>query len=141
MILPKIDMFIDGFQVLKDWKQIFSILFWIVVSWILWTLIIAYGIKTVHPEAKIWWPIFTQGVLALGIALPSAPAGLGVFEGAIVAALSFFEISREQALSIAVVVHLFQIITTAIIGLIAVMRQGQSVSDILSKIRAERIRE
>jgi len=94
------------------------------------------GINTIQSDVKFWWAIFTEGVLALGIALPSAPAGLGVFEGTMIAALSVFGISVEKSLGIAVVIHLVQIILTTAIGLIAVMRQGESISDILRKIRS-----
>jgi len=135
-ILPKIEMIIDGFLILTNWRQFISVLFWIIISWVLWAFILFYGINTIHGDVKFWWAIFTQGVLALGIALPSAPAGLGVFEGTMIAALSVFNINREESLGIAVVIHLVQIAITTIIGFIAVMKQGESISDILKKIRS-----
>jgi uncharacterized protein (TIRG00374 family) len=135
-VLPRIEMVIDGFSILTNWRQFLSVLFWIIISWFLWTFIIFYGINTVHGGVKFWWAIFTEGVLALGIALPSAPAGLGVFEGTMIAALSVFDINTEEALGIAVVIHLVQIAITTIIGFIAVMRQGESISNILNKIRS-----
>lgn len=135
-ILPRIEMVIDGFLILTNWRQFISVLFWIIISWVLWTFILFYGINTIHGDVKFWWAIFTQGVLALGIALPSAPANLGVFEGTMIAALSVFNINREESLGIAVVIHLVQIAITTIIGFIAVMKQGESISDILKKIRS-----
>jgi len=135
-VLPRIEMVIDGFLILTNWKQFISVLFWIIISWLLWTFILFYGINTIHGDVKFWWAIFTQGVLALGIALPSAPAGLGVFEGTIVAALSVFDINAEEALGIAVMIHLVQIAITTIIGFIAVMKQGETISDILKNIRS-----
>ena len=137
-ILPRIEMVIDGFLILTNWRQFVSVLFWIIISWLLWTFILFYGINTIHGDVKFWWAIFTQGVLALGIALPSAPAGLGVFEGTIVAALSVFDINAEEALGIAVMIHLVQIAITTIIGFIAVMKQGETISDILKRIRFTR---
>jgi len=135
-IFPRIEMIIDGFLILTNWKQFISVLFWIIISWVLWTFILFYGINAIHGDVKFWWAIFTQGVLALGIALPSAPAGLGVFEGTMIAALSVFNINRVKSLGIAVVIHLVQIAITTIIGFIAVMKQGESISDILKKIRS-----
>jgi uncharacterized protein (TIRG00374 family) len=137
-VLPRIEMVIDGFLILANWRQFISVLFWIIISWLLWTFILFYGINIIHGGTKFWWAIFTEGVLALGIALPSAPAGLGVFESAMVAALSVFNLNREESLSIAVVIHLIQIIITTVIGLIAVMKQGESISDILKKIQYAR---
>ncbi len=137
-ILPRIEMVIDGFLILTNWRQFVSVLFWIIISWLLWTFILFYGINAIHGGKKFWWAIFTQGVLALGIALPSAPAGLGVFEGSMVAALSVFNINREESLGIAVVIHFIQIIITTVIGFIAVMKQGESISEILKKIQSSR---
>ena len=137
-VLPRIEMVIDGFLILTNWEQFVSVLFWIIISWLLWTLILFYGISTIHEGVEFWWVIFTQGVLALGIALPSAPAGIGVFEGTMVAALSVFNINREESLGIAVVIHLVQIIITTIIGFIGVMKQGESISDIFKKIQSAR---
>ena len=129
-------MVIDGFSILTNWKQFVSVLLWIIISWLLWSFILFYGIKSVQSGGRFWWAIFTQGVLALGIALPSAPAGLGVFEGTMIVALSVFNINAEEALGIAVVVHLVQIAITTIIGFIAVIRQGETISDILKRIRS-----
>lgn len=137
-VLPRIEMVIDGFLILTNWGQFVSVLFWIIISWLLWTLILFYGISTIHDGVEFWWVIFTQGVLALGIALPSAPASIGVFEGTMVAALSVFNINREESLGIAVVIHLVQIIITTIIGFIGVMKQGESISDIFKKIQSAR---
>jgi len=137
-ILPRIEMVIDGLLILTNWRQFISVLFWIIISWLLWTVILFIGINTIQSGVKFWWAIFTEGVLAMGIALPSAPAGLGVFEGTMIAALSVFDISAEESLGIAVVIHLVQIMVTTVIGLMAVIKQGESISDILKKIKSAR---
>ncbi|MDO9545988.1 MAG: lysylphosphatidylglycerol synthase transmembrane domain-containing protein [Pelolinea sp.] len=135
-ILPKIEMIIDGFQVLTNWRQIISVFLWISISWMLWTFLLFFGLKAIFGDAKFWWAIFTEGVLALGIALPSAPAGLGVYEGTMIAALSVFDISAEISLGLAVVIHLIQIGITSIIGFIAVLKQGESIPVILQRIKS-----
>ena len=135
-VLPKIEMVIDGFQVLNNWRQIISVFLWILISWMLWTFLLFFALKIVHPDTKFWWAIFTEGAIALGIALPSAPAGLGVYEGAMIAALSAFDIPKTISLGLAVVLHLIQIGITSIIGFISVMRQGESISAIFQKIRS-----
>jgi uncharacterized protein (TIRG00374 family) len=135
-ILPKIEMVIDGFQVITNWRQIISVFLWISISWLLWTFLLFFGLKVIHGDTKFWWAIFTEGVLALGIALPSAPAGLGVYEGTMIAALSVFEIPAEIALGLAVVIHLIQIGITSIIGFIAIAKHGESIPAIFQRIRS-----
>ena len=58
-ILPMVEMLIDGFKVLTNWKQFTMVLFWIAVSWALWTFIIFYGINIINNGAHFWWAIFT----------------------------------------------------------------------------------
>jgi glycosyltransferase 2 family protein len=135
-ILPKIEMVIDGFQVLTNSRQIISIIFWISMSWLLWVLLLFIGLRSIHGGTKFWWAIFTEGVLALGIALPSAPAGLGVFEGTMVFALSLFDISKDTSFGLAVVIHALQIAMTSLIGFIAILRQGESISAVLQRIKS-----
>jgi glycosyltransferase 2 family protein len=135
-ILPKIEMVIDGFKILTNWRQIISIFFWIAISWSLWVLLLFIGLKAMHGETRFWWAIFTEGVLALGIALPSAPAGLGVFEGTMVFGLSLFDIPKETSFGLAVVIHTLQIAMTSIIGFIALLRQGESLSAVLQRIKS-----
>ncbi|NQY23202.1 MAG: flippase-like domain-containing protein [Campylobacteraceae bacterium] len=50
-------------------------------------------------------------ISALGMSLPTTPAGIGVYEASIVFILGYFGINNEEALSFAIVYHLLQIIT------------------------------
>jgi len=134
-INPQIEKVIDGFKVLTDFRQFMSVLMWILITWGLWTVILVIGLSSISENFKIWWAIFTEGVLALGIALPSAPAGLGVYEGAMVVALSAFGIPYEVSFGLAIIIHLMQIILTSVFGIIGVLRQGDSISAILSRIK------
>lgn len=137
---PQIEKIIDGFKVLTNLRQFTSVLLWILITWSLWTIILVIGLSSISPDFQFWWAIFTEGVLALGIALPSAPAGLGVYEGAMVVALSAFGVPYESSFGIAIVIHLMQIIITSGFGIAGVLRQGDSISAILSRIRRTKIR-
>lgn len=55
-------------------------------------------------------------VSALGMALPSAPGGLGVFEAATVMALSWYGIAHEQALGIALFIHAIHFIPVTLVA-------------------------
>jgi hypothetical protein len=54
------------------------------------------------------WPmaLTVSAALRVGIALPSLPASVGVYEGTVVLALSVFGVERETALSYGVLMHL-----------------------------------
>ena len=135
-IFPKVAYVLDGLAVLKHPAKFMRSLFWIIMSWICWTSLIYFGISRFSQEVPLWWAIFAQGMLALGIALPSAPAGLGVYEGTMVAALALFGINQNSALSIALILHFTQILITAVIGIYGLIVQGQSITKLANRIWA-----
>ena len=63
-------------------------------------------------------------VAASGMALPSSPGALGVYEAAIVLALGWFGISPEQALAAALVMHAIQYLPTTLLALVVLSRSG-----------------
>ena len=134
-ILPIIRKLIQALSVLNKPKNILFAVIWILFAWLIWTIMLFYGIRLINPEAPFWWSVFAEGVLALGIALPSAPAGLGVYEGAMVVALSTFGIRVDSALSLAIILHILQIIITSALGFFGLLLHGLSISNMLSKIR------
>jgi uncharacterized protein (TIRG00374 family) len=136
VILPQFNALLEGLQVLTNPIQILVGLFWIIISWSIWTVLFYMMITAFVKDAHFWWAIFSQSVLAMGIALPSAPAGLGVYEGTAVAALSVFNVPRSSALGVALIVHIIQILITSAFGLIGFIVQGQSIGETFKKIKA-----
>lgn len=53
-------------------------------------------------------------VTCLGMAVPSSPGGLGVFEGAMVLSLSWFGVEHNAALGIALYIHALHFLPTAL---------------------------
>jgi len=73
------------------------------------------------------WPmaLTVSAALRVGIALPSLPASVGVYEGTVVLALGVFGIDRETALSYGVLMHLVDFLPPVAMTLWLVWR-GQS---------------
>jgi len=80
--------------------------------------------------------LFVPGVIAFGSALPPSPGAIGVFEIAAVAGLLVFGYERETALSIAILWHGMQLLTTAILGGWGLSRQGRSLGDLIRKVQS-----
>lgn len=134
-LVPALDSLLNGFSILTKPIQFLLSLFWILVCWTFWALLYFLAIRTFMPEAPFWWAIFAQAVLAMGIALPSAPAGLGVFEGALVGALAVLGMDQSKSLGMALVLHAIQIITTFILGGYGLMREGWTLERLLAQIK------
>ncbi len=137
-IFPKFAYILDGLATLKNPKKFARSIFWILVSWMCWIAILYFGITRLSSDVPLWWALFVQSVLALGIALPSAPGGIGVYEGTMVAAMAVFGFGESASLSIALVLHFTQILVTTIIGVYGLIVQGQSISTLLNRIRTRK---
>jgi uncharacterized membrane protein YbhN (UPF0104 family) len=80
-------------------------------------------------------------VLAFGIALPSSPGAVGVYEAALVGALALCGVASADALAFAVAAHGLSFAVTSICGLVALVRQvpaGRGVADRARRVLAER---
>ena len=133
-IKPLLIKGIHGLTTLANPKNLIFGVFWILCSWFFWIGLLFYVLRIIEPDAPIWWAIFAEGVLALGIALPSAPASLGVYEGTMVIALSILGIDKNSALSTAIILHSLQILATSLIGIIGLSVQGITLVEIINTI-------
>ncbi|UCF28877.1 MAG: flippase-like domain-containing protein [Chloroflexota bacterium] len=134
-ILPRIKSLLAGLGVLAKFDQFLLSVLFMLISWLfggleLYFITISFGI-----QAEFWWIGFILGVISLGIAIPSAPAGLGVFEVAMVGAFSFLGISSSVALAIALVFHFIHIALTGFFGLYGIFRDGESITGLFQQLR------
>ena len=62
-------------------------------------------------------------ISTLGLMVPSIPASIGTFEASVVFALDMYNISKESALSFALVYHLIQILTILLLTFFIIIRE------------------
>jgi len=127
-IVPRIDALLDGLKVLNRPSQFFIAVMWSLLTWVFWVSIYYVMLLSIAPGAPLWWGAFVDSFLAMGMAIPSAPAGLGVFEASIVFALSLLKVDASKALAYAITLHFMQFVITAIFGLIGLIREGRSIN-------------
>ena len=84
---------------------------------------------------KLVWTTFSLGALAMGAALPSSPAQIGVYEFAMATALSLIGMPFSLALSYAVVAHALFLLVTLSLGAYALNRDGASLIDLYRQLR------
>ena len=131
-VLPKIRMLLSGMGILTQPKRFFIWLFWILATWVCWIATLRVALMNFFPQLPFWAGLFTQGIGALGGAIPSAPAGIGVIEGAYVVALGFFGIDQSSALAFGLVMHAVSIVSPSILGLIGFSVQGLKLTEVFS---------
>lgn len=119
--------FVDGLAPLQNIRHSLLAAFWSALAWLAaglatWMLMLGF-----IPHASLPMAFFVLIVTALGIAVPSAPAGAGVFEYAAVLALSAFQVDASLAFSYAVVLHACYFLLLSGLGMLELARAGETV--------------
>ena len=105
--------------------SILSIFIWCVEGLVFWI-----GFFALRISANLIMAYFILAFVNLWMILPSAPGGLGVFQGGTVLAFSLFGVAPEIALSYSIVVHLVMILPITLIGLLIINLYGISIRKI-----------
>jgi uncharacterized protein (TIRG00374 family) len=134
IIIPLAKNLIEGFSTIKKPTQFLQVLFWIGLSWALWTFQYYFMLIQILPGQPFWTGAFICSVLALGIAIPSAPAALGVFEAAVTGAVVLLGGTSSGGFGYAVVVHLVHFIIVGILGMWGISRDQSSLSSLFNVI-------
>lgn len=130
--LSPIRKLIQGFGALADPKRFFLSFFWMGLSWFSWFVIYNVMVRQILPNAPLWAGAFIGAILALGAAIPSAPAALGVYEATIVASVVILGGDESSALAYAIIMHFMQFISVGIFGIWGLIREGQSLKSLFS---------
>jgi hypothetical protein len=138
-IVPRIDSFLSGLGVLAKWDQFLLSVLLMVLSWIFGGLELIFLSQSFGVDLEIWMVGFILGMISLGIAIPSAPAGLGVFEVAAVGAFSLLGLSTSAGLAIAFVSHFISITFTGLVGMYGIFRDGESITGLYQHLRNLRV--
>lgn len=135
----KIASFLEGLSPLTDFRRFMRILGWLAFSWLLAIISHYLILLAFEPNAKPIWMAFALSVGMLGIALPSSPGYVGVYEAAFVSALSVFGVPYENALAFALVDHALYIGLTGILGAYALIQEGQSLGQVFRRVREQKV--
>jgi hypothetical protein len=137
----KLASFLEGLSALKNAPRFLTVAFWMLLTWffnVAWYFIL---MRSFFPDQNnggpaTWlWAAFSIAVASIGVAIPSSPAYIGVFEAALVLALGRgFGANESTVLAYAVVAHILYFVITGIIGVIEFGQQGESVSEIFKKL-------
>lgn len=132
----QLDTFFQGLSALTDLRRFLSVAFLLAVTWALIVYHYYLALLAFVPEGKLLWAAFGIGVVGVGVAVPSAPGSLGIVQGVIVSVFpALFEIDRSVALAYAITVHSIYLGVTSGLGLVGLMRDGQSLGSVYRDLR------
>ena len=127
--------FLEGLSVLVDLRRFLASLGWLLLNWGIGILQFHLVMLAFFPQAQPLWSIFTLGAAALGLAAPSSPGGVGVYEFAIMTALAQFVDAPAVTAAFAFTAHILQILITGILGAYALYRDGSSLASLYRQVR------
>jgi uncharacterized protein (TIRG00374 family) len=119
--------FIAGLGVLRDGKRFVAVILWTTAQWVLNASAFWFGFKAVGIEVPFTAALFVQGVVVIGIAIPSGPAFVGPFQLAATIALAQYAIGAQQAAAWSLGYHLLTFTPITVVGLWYAGRLGLSL--------------
>jgi len=131
----RLDAFLEGLEALTSLGRFLRVLISLGVSWLFAIAIQFLVLRAFYPEARLLHAVTTQGISAMGVAVPSSPGYIGVFEAAVVGALALFGISFSIAFAYALTLHLMYILMTGTFGVYGLAISRISLGEIFRNVR------
>jgi uncharacterized protein (TIRG00374 family) len=122
--------FSAGLSVLKSPGRFVAVLWWTVAHWLVNALAFWFAFRAVGIELGFLAALFLQMLVAIGVALPSAPGFFGVFEKLATVGLAIYGVSATAATSWAIGFHILSFIPITVIGIYYVSRLGLSFREL-----------
>ena len=126
---------VGGLAVLKDSRRFMGVLFWAVLHWLVHAIALYIGFLAVGIDVPFTAALFLQGILGIGVAIPSSPGFFGVFESAATVGLAVYGVPKELAVSWALGYHILSFIPITAIGAFYFARLGLDVATLQREAR------
>jgi hypothetical protein len=107
---------VHGLSGLHNWRVALEALVWTLSAWLM-SMLCAYIVTLAfHLHVSFVAGVLVMVAVGLGMILPSAPAAVGVFEGATLIALRAFGLRQSVALPYALVLHMVNFVPFVVVG-------------------------
>lgn len=128
--LEMLHQFSSGLGVLRSPRRFALVLGWTVLHWLVNAAAFSLGFEAVGIEVPFTAALFLQGVIAIGVAIPSSPGFFGVFEAFAIVGLGVYGIANDLAVTWAIGFHLLSFIPITLIGAWYFSRLGLSLGEL-----------
>ena len=108
--------FVSGLDVLRSPRLIGEVLFWTVLHWLCNAFAFWLGFKALGIDAPASAALMAQGLIAIGVAVPSSPGFIGIFESVATAALMLYGVPQPDAFGWAIGFHVLSYIPITVMG-------------------------
>jgi uncharacterized protein (TIRG00374 family) len=122
--------FSAGLSVLKSPGRFAAVFAWTIAHWLMNALAFWLGFMAVGIHLGFAAALFLQLLIAIGVALPSAPGFFGVFEKLATVGLAIYGVAATAATSWAIGFHILSFIPITVIGIYYFSRLGLSFREL-----------
>jgi uncharacterized protein (TIRG00374 family) len=122
--------FSAGLSVLKSPGRFVAVLLWTIAHWLMNAFAFWLAFRAVGIELGFLAALFLQMLIAVGVAVPSAPGFFGVFEKLATVGLAIYGVSATAATSWAIGFHILSFIPITVIGIYYFSRLGLSFREL-----------
>ena len=120
-----------GLSVLRSPVAFLRVLLWTLLVWMLNALSFELAFEAFHLDTlPLTAALVLQGIAALGVAVPSSPGYVGVFQAACIAALGIYGIHKDVAVGFSLALHAAWFVPITVLGLWALLRAGLSLGEL-----------
>jgi uncharacterized protein (TIRG00374 family) len=127
--------FVSGLHVLRSPRLLAEVLFWAVLHWLCNAFAFWLGFRALHLAAPFSAALLLQGLIAIGVAIPSTPGFFGPFEAVGKAGLAIYGISNTEAVSWVIGFHVLTFIPITVMGVWYLTRLKLHFRDFTSAAR------
>jgi uncharacterized protein (TIRG00374 family) len=125
----------SGLTILTDTWLFLRALLWMALDWGISVGQFYLTLRAFFPHPQPVWALFGLGVVAFGNAIPSLPGAIGIFEAALVGALTLVSGDQGTSLAFALISHFYNYIVTGIIGAYALSTEGETLMGVYRQLR------
>lgn len=111
-----------GLAVLRSPRAIAGVVIWSLVLWLENASAFYVAFWAFDLPVDYWGALLLQGLLVIGISVPSTPGYVGVFEAVITAVLLLYDVPAERAAAYALVYHITTFIPITLLGVWSLAR-------------------
>jgi len=97
-------------------RRLIGLIGWSLIVWLLSALTNHLAFLALELAMPVWAPLLLLVVLQVGVAVPSSPGRIGVFQYLTILTLALFSIEKEVALGYSVVLYLVVYAPIAVLG-------------------------
>ena len=123
--------FVGGLRAISSVRELFLIVLLSLIIWCEFALVYQVGLWAMGEWPSFWVGMTVNVIIALIIAVPSAPGFIGTFQlGCYTALTAIYLYPEEFSLAYSVVMHGLQFVATVLAGLFVLKREGLRFNDL-----------